>query len=190
MMTHSRSSVALLAVAACLVLAGCTAVEDAATTQMPAVQTPSATSSPVADSLVDSEAAGVGMDANPECEGTPGLVPVSDDIEDRVFGYRVEVIKDQGPTEHASGEATLDSDGTPVAYTVAAGDTASAISERFCIGYVDYLGWINSVRRNGVDQLYAGDTLNLDRFRITAVGDENGVVYENDPGIHIPPQKD
>lgn len=169
-------------------LVGCTAttivsetptVERLATPETPAVEPPTTATTD----------AGMGFDANPVCEGTPGIVPVSNDNEDQVYGYGVPVVKDQGPSEHARGEAILGGDNVPVAYPVVEGDTAYAIAQRFCIGYVPYLGWINSVRRNGVDELYAGDTINLDRNMITTVGDENGVVFDNDPSFHIPPQR-
>lgn len=125
------------------------------------------------------------------CEGlgASGLAAVPNNVDDRVSGYVVADVRDAGATKHASGEAILDDAGMPVAYKVAEGDTSFAISERFCIGYVDYLGWINSVRRNGVDELFPGDILNLNRFTITSVGDENGVVYENEPTVHIPEQE-
>lgn len=75
-----------------------------------------------------------GFDANPTCPGTPGLVPVSSEREDRVSGYLVPVIKDQGSMPHATGEARVNDAGERVAYLVAEGDTAWAIADRFCIG--------------------------------------------------------
>lgn len=125
------------------------------------------------------------------CEGlgASGLTAVPNDVEDRVHGYVVTHARDAGSREHASGQTVLDEEGVPVAYVVAEGDTAVSIADRFCIGFVDYLGWINSVRRDGVSELYPGDTLNLDRFAITSVGDQAGHVQENEPGVHIPPQR-
>ena len=189
MPTNRLGAAALFAVA-CLALAGCTdsPVESAPPETQSTVPIPSPSSTAATTTSDHPVDLGV-VPAGCEGLGASGLTPVSNDVDDRVFGYVVTETRDAGPTKHASGEAILDDAGVPVAYKVADGDTASAISDRFCIGYVDYLGWINSVRRNGVEDLYAGDTLNLDRFKITSIGDENGVVYENEVKVHIPPQK-
>jgi len=199
-MTLSRLGVTLTVVALAVALAGCTAdsVETSTATagitgdesvsspQKPTQSSPSDDGTP-ADGPTHGNP-DIGFDASPTCEGTPGLLPASNDVQDRVGGYLVPVIRDEGASRFASGDTVVDDAGAPVAYVVAAGDTASAIADRFCIGYVPYLGWVNSIRRNGVERIYAGDTLNLDRFAIRTTGDENGIVYNNVPGIHIPPQ--
>lgn len=116
-----------------------------------------------------------------------------------VAGYAIPELRDLGPTEHASGRVVRDDDGRLAAYVVAAGDTLYAISDRFCVGSISYLGWINSVRRNGASsweankqegefEIYPGDTLNLDAHTVTSVGDEQGVVYEHRPDFYLPPQ--
>jgi hypothetical protein len=89
---------------------------------------------------------------------------------------------------YATGEAIL-ADGVPVAYKVAPGDVFSLVAARLCIGE-QWLHWVNSVRRDS-DELFAGDTLNLDPHTITSVGDQNGVVYDNrlPDGFVIPPQR-
>lgn len=127
----------------------------------------------------------------PGCEGTgaSGIASAWNMDNDRVSGHIVRRTIDMGPLQHAAGEAVVDTDGVPVAYVVAEGDTPYAIAQRFCIGETTYLANLNSVRRNGVDQIYPGDTLNLNRFTITSVGDENGAVLQNDPRIHLPPQQ-
>lgn len=175
-----------------VLLAGCTGSAEPEPTD-----TSSASSSASADANATSTPtpSPEPSDVNDDAEGAVGtctfIEPRSNDHDDRVGGYVIRSIVDNGVIEHATGEAQFNEDGSPRSYTVAKGDTAYAIASRFCIDYVEYLGWINSVRRNGVENLYAGDTLNLDRFRITSIGDENGVVYENSPSVdHIPPQKD
>lgn len=37
------------------------------------------------------------------------------------------------------------------------------------------------------DVLYAGDTINPVPATVTSVGDESGEVYDNNPGLHLPP---
>lgn len=115
-----------------------------------------------------------------------------------VGGYGIIEMRDLGPAPHATGEATLNDDGTPAAYVVADGDTVFAIARRFCIDHTPYLEWINSARRSdswqwakgdGDFAIYPGDTLNLDPHMITSVGDERGVVYDHTPDFNIPPQR-
>ncbi|MCB1274037.1 MAG: hypothetical protein KDB25_06545 [Leucobacter sp.] len=117
-----------------------------------------------------------------------------------VAGYAIPELRDLGPAEYASGKVVLNERGDPQAYVVAAGDTLYGISERFCIGNVSYLGWVNAVRRNGAwawdsnkqegeFEIYPGDTLNLDAHTITSIGDEQGVVYAHTPEFYIPPQR-
>lgn len=45
-------------------------------------------------------------------------------------------LTDHGPLEFAAGDVSLDSDGHPETYTVAAGDSGLAIGERFCADYI------------------------------------------------------
>jgi len=186
-MRAAQRSVLGAVIALMLVTAGCTANPDPEAIETPTPAATQATPAPIVEESAPADD-GLGVDTDPVCAGTPGLVPASDDVEDRLHGYVVPVIRDEGPTENARGDAILDDDDVPVAYTVAEGDTAFAIAQRFCIGYVPYLGWLNSVRRDGIDRLYVGDTINLDRHAITTTGDENGHVLDNDPGIHLPPQ--
>ncbi len=47
-----------------------------------------------------------------------------------------QVLVDMGPSEYANGTVTLDANGRIEAYTVAPGDAAAAIGERFCVDYV------------------------------------------------------
>lgn len=100
---------------------------------------------------------------------------------------RMRIPFDQGPVEHASGDAVLDDAGRPVAYLVAPDDVWTVVAERFCL-HVDYINALNQVRRNGAATLFAGDTLNLDPYTVTSVGSENGTVFENDPPHPMPPQ--
>lgn len=102
-------------------------------------------------------------------------------------GSRMRIPVDRGPVEHASGDAVLDDAGRPVAYLVAPDDVWTVVAERFCL-HVDYINALNQVRRNRASTLFAGDTLNLDPYAVTSVGSENGVVFENDPPVPMPPQ--
>lgn len=124
----------------------------------------------------------------------------------RVGDVLIKYPDDEGSIPYARGETALDDDGQPIAYVVASGDTPDGISERFCLGKAD-LALLNMVRRNTAYstwvngepaaaetlfdwiELYAGDTINLDPATITTVGHQNGVVFEHDPGIHLPPQR-
>jgi hypothetical protein len=131
------------------------------------------------------------------CAGLPSLEPRTNATEDRVVGYWYSSLRDVGPIERATGEATYDENGQPVAYVAAPGDTMHAIAARFCIDHYPYLEWINAIRRGegtsvldlaGSMPLYAGDTINLNPYRIATVGDENGLVRDNTIDFHIPPQ--
>lgn len=107
----------------------------------------------------------------------------------QVAGWKPEVPTDQGPREYATGEVVLDAAGIPVAYRVAAGDIPDFVAERLCMNLA-YLHAINSVRRASLaNELYAGDTINLDATTIFTVGDQNGVVHEGDPPLPHPPQR-
>jgi hypothetical protein len=111
----------------------------------------------------------------------------SNDDPEQVVGWKQQIPVDGGPIEYARGETILSADGTPAAYNVAPEDLGEFVARRFCINTA-YLSTINSIRRNGALMLYVGDTLNLDAHTIVSVGDENGVVYDNDPPDPIPPQ--
>jgi hypothetical protein len=83
---------------------------------------------------------------------------------------------------------TLNAKGVPVAYEVAAGDTMTGISDRFCV--VDnFIMTMNSVRRGMTSDLFVGDTINLDAYAVTSVGDIDGVVLDLEPWAYIPPQR-
>lgn len=103
-------------------------------------------------------------------------------------GQRLRIPTDQGPREHANGEAVADDAGRPVAYVVAPDDVWTVVAERFCL-HVDYINALNQVRRNSAFTLYAGDTLNLSPYTVTSVGSENGKVYDNTPPDSMPDQK-
>lgn len=77
---------------------------------------------------------------------------------------------DTGTRAGTTGVAILDGAGFVRAYTVASGDNASSITERF-----DNLNlWSLNCARRADLTLYAGDTLNLDKYSVATVGDENG----------------
>jgi hypothetical protein len=117
----------------------------------------------------------------------------------RVGGFPIEIPLDNGPEQYATGTATTDAHGVPIAYHVASGDILDYISERF--GFydpldpgpynsgIDYLGIVNQVRRGGYPwAIYAGDTLNLSAYRIDSIGDVNGIVRSDPPPTPMPPQ--
>ncbi|MGF6822408.1 hypothetical protein M2317_001312 [Microbacterium sp. ZKA21] len=187
-------SVAVLAGLVALAVPAFVSVDDdltpAATTSTP-MPAPTSTEAPAAQSIVEAEPATEPTPSETyreECGGPIALVPVDDSDPDRVVGYRNDMIRDTGPRTGATGDVSLNDAGTPVAYRVAEGDTLWAIGERLCTQRI-WIEMVNSVRRNGASALYPGDTLNLDMYAITSVGDENGVVYDNDPGFYIPPQQ-
>ncbi|MGO2747459.1 hypothetical protein [Microbacterium sp.] len=47
-----------------------------------------------------------------------------------------QTLVDMGPSQFANGTVTLDDEGRIATYTVAPGDAAAAIGERFCVDYV------------------------------------------------------
>jgi hypothetical protein len=129
------------------------------------------------------------VDSGPCAPSVPAL-PVQDKAEvEQLGGATLAVPFDSGAMPHAMGEAILDGQGVPVAYTVAANDTFAVVGARFCVGEL-WLHWVNAVRRDG-DALYVGDILNLDAHTILRVGDQNGVVHDNPlpAGFAIPPQR-
>ncbi|MGO1674164.1 MAG: hypothetical protein ACTHXV_09350 [Canibacter sp.] len=132
------------------------------------------------------------------CAGIKGVEGVHGYPEDRVGGYIQYEMRDIGSIEYATGETVVDDEGQPAAYIVAEGDALHGIADRFCTEAF-YVEMLNSIRRtssytgtpgfSGVFQLYPGDTINLNRFTIATVGDENGVVYDYTLDIPIPPQQ-
>jgi hypothetical protein len=124
------------------------------------------------------------------CDGTPPVHPVKDATDPEQLGGRTLAVPlDRGLFATASGEATLNGDGVPVAYVAAPGDVFSTIAARFCLSE-DWLLLLNHARRDN-DGLYAGDTLNLDPHTIFSVGDQNGVVSHNTfpDDFTLPPQR-
>lgn len=123
------------------------------------------------------------------CKGTPYQIPADDGEVEQLGGMTLLTPLDTGPRPFATGIPTLDANGMPVAYEVAANDSFEAISTRFCVSQI-WLYWVNAVRRDG-ETLYAGDTLNLDAHTIFTVGDQNGFVRDNPlpAGFTIPPQR-
>lgn len=117
----------------------------------------------------------------------------------RVGDYIIPRFTDSAPSAVASGTAVLDSDGAATAYIAASGDTIAGISERFCAKEYE-IALLNHVRRNTdysgtsfdsstLNLLFEGDVINLDPAAVTSVGEENGVIYDNRPGLHLPPQE-
>lgn len=131
------------------------------------------------------------------CAGLPNLQAQPNSEDDRIFGYGFLALRDLGSIDHATGETTVNEDGEPVAYLAAPGDTMHAIAARFCIEPYSYLERLNQIRRGDSGALYpassmtvyAGDTINLDPYTIATVGDENGVVRDNELEFHIPTQR-
>jgi hypothetical protein len=120
-----------------------------------------------------------------ECQ--PWVFTTEDDPE-QVRGWRPQIAVDGGVRDYATGEAVLNADGVPVAYTVGSGDVIDFVRERFCLNS-HYLYAINHVRRDSRSALFVGDTLNLDAHTILTVGSQNGVIYDNKPPSVIPPQR-
>ena len=184
MLRRALSTVAVVGLA--VFLAACTAPlspdSDAQTHRPTATLAPSPTPAITADARpLD--------DPGPREAAVPAY-PVADDTEtEQLGGATLAVPFDRGPMPHAAGEAVLNDQGVPVAYRVATDDVISTVGARFCVGE-QWLHWVNYVRRDG-DTLYVGDTLNLDAHTIFSVGDQNGVVHDNElpEGFVIPPQR-
>ncbi|MDN3311780.1 hypothetical protein QWJ90_12655 [Microbacterium oryzae] len=121
----------------------------------------------------------------------PGVEARNNSVEDRISGYWVSDWKDTGPRPGAMGEVIAGFDGRPGAYIVAPGDLRADVGARFCFEDGFWLEKLNQVRRTQgrTIYLYAGDTLNLNPYTVTSVGDENGVVQSNEPLDHLPPQR-
>lgn len=120
-----------------------------------------------------------------------GAISADPDDPDRYLGYEIPTsLVDGGAQPGAMGTATYDEDGQPVAYTVAEGDDFTSLEMRFCTPGL-YLQFVNSIRR-GTTDLYVGDTINLSAYKMTTVGDVNGVVHEGSPAFgadYVPPQQ-
>lgn len=69
---------------------------------------------------------------------------------------RARTLVDMGPRQFATGTATYDDDGQPVAYTVAAGDAGEAIGARFCIDYITVMPFNDTF-----PMIHPGDVLRL-----------------------------
>ncbi|MBW9110156.1 hypothetical protein [Microbacterium ureisolvens] len=170
---------------AAAVLSGCASLAlDSATVDDSAVSSATATTNPF--DLTTRQ-----WDATHSYVCGAGAISADPDDPNRYLGYAVpETLVDGGSQPGATGTATYDEDGQPVAYIVAAGDDFTSIEMRFCTpGF--YLQFVNSIRR-GTTDLYVGDTINLSADTMTTVGDVNGVAQDNPPGYgagHIPPQR-
>lgn len=70
-------------------------------------------------------------------------------------------VLDHGVAEGAMGEIRVDSDGAPIAYQVAEGDTSVGIAGRFGVTRTD-LEWLNP-DRTGSELIRAGNVINLER---------------------------
>ncbi|MEO7722148.1 MAG: hypothetical protein ABIS08_09560 [Pseudolysinimonas sp.] len=99
------------------------------------------------------------------CASYPTTAPC-----DPAFGPNLAI--DLGTRDGARGTVTLDGAGVPRSYLVAHGDTFTAVTDRF--GGANLWG-LNCYRRSDTT-LYAGDTLNLDKYTVATVGTENGSV--------------
>ncbi|GAA3663430.1 hypothetical protein [Microbacterium marinilacus] len=199
------------AAALVLTLAGCTApvpVETPATVETPmvdpSVQSPSPSPTASATQAADEHASpestpSDGAVSYANCDGAPLPVPAESDEElaaGTVFGLRPFMLRDSGPRAGAQGEVTVDENGDPTSYLVVEGDDIQSVAQRFCLPAIefDYLNLINAVRRERLGPLYPGDTLNLSPYTITTVGDQDGVVYDNDVSYlagdaPLPPQR-
>lgn len=89
---------------------------------------------------------------------------------------------DTGATVQANGTTETNADGLVIAYTAAAGDTLFGIAERFCASPT-YITIINEVRRGRTDDVYVGDTINLDPYAVYTVGTINGQVHNYEPEV-------
>lgn len=222
-MTNSRNRAKPLATALiALVISGCTTVqgepvypatssEPTASSRVPALLGPvDATREPTGPSprptgddgtpapeyVVNEGRASVPERGGVGCEGMPSLEPRDISSDERVDGYWYSELRDLGAKTNAAGEAITNSEGQPVAYIAAQGDTLMGIASRFCIDHYPYIEWINAIRRGSITKVtetgsmrvYPGDTINLNPYTIASVGDENGVVRDNAVEFHLPPQ--
>lgn len=166
-------------------LTGCTAPDSGA------VET-SAAERPVATPSAEPTAA-----AGPVCRrpGGDGTISTGEPLNVELYSE----MHDYGPREGANGTVAYAPDGTLASYVVAPGDHDEAILERLCVGPYS-LEALNAVRRGSVHSvdptsqayltpLYAGDTLNLNPYTITSIGDVNGEVRSYEASFILPPQR-
>ena len=163
------------------ILSSCTSTETPPPPLAPA------TSSPNALSVTPSPTPTVIPNNVGDVSEPMSCTPLRSDYKPKISGERQQIPVDSGPRTGATGQALLDSDGTPVAYVVAADDIPDFISDRFCIGLA-YLNNVNGPRRGGAIVLYAGDILNFDAETVTTVGDINGDVEDYSLPAPLPPQ--
>ncbi|QHC57299.1 hypothetical protein [Rathayibacter sp. VKM Ac-2760] len=190
----------VIVLASTLLLAGCTSAADIPESTAGGS---SAGGSATGDSGASAPATEAAVDAGPRPVPTATLapVPVAATGECTITtvgavgagglgGVDLEVVRDRGSREGATGTVRTATDGAPEAYVVASGDNPARIADRFCVS-ADYLDALNSVRRDGVtlDSLYGGDTLNLDPATVLTVGDQNGRVLDNDEPEPLPVQE-
>lgn len=132
--THKLAhALAALSVAAAA-LAGCTAIEPAAV-QTPKASTPTDAAEPVSEAPPTPEST--------EPENCSALSEVHGDG-GGLYWERQGTLRDLGVREFAQGEVSLDTDGTPLTYTVEPGDVEAVIAERLCAWPT--LGEMNHVR--------------------------------------------
>ncbi|MGO2665684.1 hypothetical protein [Mycetocola reblochoni] len=216
----AHAAAAVLGIAA-LALTGCAAGAEpdaAADSAPPAVEATAApTPDPTepAETAAPNEADEIGGTPAPEPEATPDAATceqVAGEPNDpyasgggSLGGLPAVTLQDIGARPGAQGDVTLDEEGVPASYTVAAGDNEDAIAERLC-STRDYLVLLNTIRRNTTTvetdvpwpqagsrvtmmDLHESDTLNLNPYTIASTGDQNGQVYANNPDIPMPPQR-
>lgn len=122
---------------------------------------PAASSSPGPagsdDDLVDGVS--VSDDATGECASTARISTVSTRNDDSgpYYSKLLGGLIDMGPSELARGDVLIDEAGDIYAYEVAAGDSAIAIGERFCIDYIT----VQSHNHVRAGMIHAGDVLYL-----------------------------
>ena len=162
--TKITTTLAALALAA-VALAGCTAEPIQAADQGVAASTaPDPTPTPTADDREPGVMAAPYLAladprTHPKCEevawGRFGSTEDGKPVPDEMYGEPI----DTGSDSMATGEPDLAPDGTPIAYTVAQGDTLTGIISRFCI-MGSAVMWLN-----GWDDpdhtIYPGDRLLL-----------------------------
>lgn len=101
-----------------------------------------------------------------ECEASAWIYLGREDDGTSVAEMLGADIVDTGAAVFASGEVHLDDQGRPATYTVAAGDVASAIGDRFCIANGG--GGLESLNGYaGGDAIQPGDVLTLNADLVT-----------------------
>lgn len=94
-----------------------------------------------------------------ECTSTAHISTMSTRTDDSgpYYSKLIGDLVDRGPSELASGQALTDEAGDVYAYEVAAGDSAIAIGERFCIDYIT----VQSHNHVRAGMIHAGNILYL-----------------------------